>query len=72
MRRSRRTGRSKAGAAFLPDGRAAAGAAARGGAGPMDVLATRVPATAIERVRMDAVGSPRRAEVSPGCSGEVL
>ena len=56
---------SEAGAAFLPDGHAAAETAFRDGAGPMDVLATHVAASAIERVRiLDVPAAPRAKELA--------
>jgi len=72
VRRSRRAGRFSRQRAFLPDGCWRGEAATRVGAGPVDVVATRVAAAAIERVREDAGSVLQRAEDSTGSCGGVL
>ena len=71
--RSRRVGRFKRRGVFLPDMPRRGEAATRVGAGPVDVVATRVAAAAIERVRENAGTVRQRAEDSTGSSsGGVL
>lgn len=68
MRRSRRFGRFKRRGVFLPDMPRRGEAAKRVGAGPMDVVATHVVATAIERFpRKAGAGSLRARRLSAAC-----
>jgi hypothetical protein len=63
--RSRRVGRFKRRGVFLPDMPRRGEAAIRDGAGPVDVLATHVAASAIERVRvLDVPAAPRAKELA--------
>ncbi len=66
VRRSRRFGCFKRRGAFLPDSPRRGEAAFRVGAGPVDVLATHVAASAIERVRKNDVPSAPRAKEPAG------
>ncbi len=64
--RSRRFGRFNRRRAFLPDCCWRGVAAFRVGAGPMDVVATHVAATAFERVREDGAAVPSHAKELAG------
>jgi hypothetical protein len=64
--RSRRFGRFHARGLFLPDMPRGGEAANRDGAGPVNVVATHVAATAIERVHKYDATAPLNAEELPG------